>query len=209
MSLPSKTDWAYMAGIMDGEGSFCISKVTLHSKSGKPYFGYDCKVMVANTSEVLIKWLVGKFGGKYRVGVNEASKQAQAWGSKKTIRPCYRWTMEGYRNQELFLLAVIPYLVIKRAQAIVALEWTRMLNQKNPAKRLELHKRMIALNAKSPTTNMPNAQVLDLHACYVLDTLAAKIESDLHGDMQSAPVVTRVPANFKQEWIPPSFSWEA
>ena len=197
MSLPSKTDWAYMAGIMDGEGSFCISKVTLYSKSGKPYLGYDCKVMVANTSEVLIKWLVEKFGGKYRIGVNEASKQAKAWGSKSIIRPCYRWTMEGYRNQEQFLLAVLPYLVIKREQAKVALEWTRMVNQKNPAKRLKLHQRMIALNAKSPTTNTPDSewvapgfvQVATIDYPALHQYIQMKIESDLHGDMQSAPEV--------------------
>jgi len=137
--------------------------------------------MVANTSEVLIKWLVGKFGGKYRIGVNESSKQAKAWGSKNKIRPCYRWTMEGYRNQEQFLLAVLPYLVIKREQAKVALEWTRMIQVKNPAKRLELHQRMIALNAKSPTTNTPTAST------------EAKIESDLMGNRhhESAPVVTQ------------------
>lgn len=190
MSLPSKTDWAYMAGIMDGEGSFCISKVTLHSKSGKPYFGYDCKVMVANTSLVLIKWLVEKFNGTYRVGVHEISKMALANGQKQ-MRPCYRWTMEGYRNQEKFLLSVLPYLVIKREQALVTLEWTRMLNAKNPAKRLELHQRMIALNAKSPTTNTPNTST------------EVKIESDLMGNRnhESAPVVTQVPTEWATEVI--------
>lgn len=186
MSKTQKTDWAYMAGIMDGEGSFSISKVTNHTESGKPYFAYDCKILVGNTSVVLMKWLVEHFGGVYRVASSHLSKIAgtdkaiaKSW-SGSNFKTCYRWTCEGYRKQQEFLLAVIPYLVIKREQAIVALEWTRMVNAKNPAKRLELHQRMIALNkGSSPTTNTPNT-----------DTV--KIESELHGDMQSEPVVMQV-----------------
>lgn len=185
MSKTSKTDLAYMAGIMDGEGSFCISKVTLYSKSGKPYFGYDCKVSVGNTSEVLMKWMFERFGGRYRVSSTHVSKMAREWGQTK-CNPCFRWTCEGYRNQELFILSILPYLVMKREQAKVALEWTRMVNVKNPAIRLQLHQRMIALNQRFPvTTNTPDIP----SACD-----GVKIESDLHGDMQSAPVVTQVPA---------------
>lgn len=184
MSKVSKTDLAYMAGIMDGEGSFSISKVTLRTVAGNPYFGYDCKIMVGNTSEVLIKWIAERFGGVYRVSVSHVSKLARQWGQSQ-CKPCYRWTCEGYRNQELFLLAIIPYLVIKREQAKVALEWTRMVNVKNPTKRLDLHRKMIALNkGLSPTTNTPHI----LAACN-----GVKIESDLMGDHESAPAVTQVP----------------
>jgi hypothetical protein len=193
MSKTQKTDWAYLAGIMDGEGSFSISKTTLHSKSGKSYIGYDNKILVGNTSVVLMKWIVEHFGGVYRVASSHLSKMAgtdkaiaKSW-SGSNFKTCYRWTCEGYRKQEQFLLALIPYLVIKREQAIVSLEWTRMVNAKNPAKRLELYQRMIALNkGQSPTTNMPHA-IIDL----------AKIESYLHGDMQSAPVVTQVPTDWQ------------
>jgi hypothetical protein len=192
MSKTSKTDLAYMAGIMDGEGSFSISKVTLHSTNGNPYFGYDCKIMVGNTSEVLMKWMVERFGGLYRVSVSHVSKLARAWGQSK-IRPCYRWTCEGYGKQEIFILSVLPYLVMKREQAKVALEWVRMVNVKNPSLRLQLHQRMIALNGRfSPTTNMPHVP----SACD-----GVKIESDLHGDMQSAPAVTQVPTG----WVKPTF----
>lgn len=196
MSLPSKTDWAYVAAMMDGEGSFSITKATNLSKAGIPYPAYDCKVMVSNTSEVLVKWLMEKFGGSYRVGVKHISAKARANG-QVSLKPCYRWTVEGYRKQELFLLAILPYLIIKREQAIVALEWTRMVNQKNPAKRLELHKQMIALNkGESPTTNTPNAtidyeaikKVWETPGWSIVDPLV-KIESELHGNMQSAPAV--------------------
>jgi len=199
MSLPSKTDWAYVAGIVDGEGSFCISRSTIKSKAGNPYFAYDCKVSIANTSEVLIKWLKEKFGGRANVSNGSGiSKQARAWG-QTFAKPCWRWTMEGYKNQTKFVLAILPYLVIKREQALVALEYTRIEYKWNKEKREELHQLMKSLNAKSPTTNTPNAEwipptFIDIAKINYADLEAyctAKIESDLHGDMQSAPVVTQ------------------
>jgi hypothetical protein len=200
MSKTQKTDWAYMAGIMDGEGSFSISKCTIHSKSGKPYLAYDNKILVGNTSEVLLKWIVEHFGGQYRIASNYLSKvrgkdqRAKSWNAIN-YKICYRWTCEGYRKQEQFLLALIPYLVIKKEQAKVSLEWTRMVNAKNPAKRLELHQRMIALNkGSSPTTNTPNIEIKQYWEfptfTEVLNVNSMKIESELHGDMQSVPLVT-------------------
>ena len=168
MSTTSKTDLAYAASMIDGEGHFSITKVCLHSSTGHPYWGFDCKIGISNTSEILMKWLVERFGGMYRVSIKHISKKARANG-QKSLKPCFRWTCEGYRKQELFILSILPYLVIKREQAKVALEWVRMIQVKNPDKRMELHRKMIALNqGQSQTTNTFNAA-----------QCAVKIESDL------------------------------
>lgn len=166
--------------MMDGEGSFTISKSSPKLlKNGAPYWLFDCKVMVSNTSVVLMKWLVDRFGGSYRTSVKHISKKARENG-QKSVRPCHRWTVDGYRAQEKFLLAILPYIVIKRQQALVALEFVRMLGVKVPLKRMDLHYTMKALNrGESPTTNTPNGSDIE-----------PKIESDLHSDMQSAPLVT-------------------
>lgn len=172
--MASKSKWAYLAGIFDGEGSVSISRTRLQTPTGKTYWGYDCKVLISNTDPRLMKWLVSNFGGSFRPG-NQKNNAVRA------TKPCFRWAMESYPKQEKFLLAIIPYLIIKKEQALLALQFTRMKDQKNPAERERLHLACIALNSgNSPTTNMSNTSI----------TEEVKIESELHGDMQSEPVVT-------------------
>lgn len=177
---PSKTDLAYVAAMMDGEGSFTISKSSPRLlKNGERYWLFDCKVMISNTSLPLMKWITEHFGGSYRCSVTHISKKARANG-QVSLRPCFRWTVDGYKAQERFLLAILPYLVIKVEQAKTALEFVRMLNIKDPSKRMQLHYKMVALNrGESPEANTPNGSESE-----------PKIESDLHSDMQSAPLVT-------------------
>ena len=178
MSTISKTDLAYAAAMLDGEGHFSITKVQGHSSKGHPYWMFDCKVGISNTSLKLMRWLIEKFGGSYRVSIKHISKKARANG-QKSLKVCYRWTCEGYKKQELFILSILPYLIIKTEQAKVALEWVRMVQVKDPEKRMKLHLQMIALNqGSSPTTNTSNT----------VNTV--KIESDLNSNIQSASLVT-------------------
>ena len=180
--IPTETDWAYIAAMMDGEGSFSITRTTIKDRKGRPYNAFDCKVMVSNTSEVLIDWIQKRFGGSYRLSVKHISKKARANG-QKSLKPCYRWTVEGYENQVVFILRILPYLVIKLEQAKIALEFAGMKSEQNPSKRLELHYTMKALNkGESVTTNTPNTFESDLNV---------KIESDLIGDYESGSGVIR------------------
>jgi len=166
--------------MMDGEGSFSITKSTIRDRKGKPYNAFDCKVMISNTSEVLMKWLQERFGGTYRVTVKHISQKARANG-QKSLKPCFRWTVEGYENQAYFIYHILPYLVIKLEQAKTALEYVNMIGVSNPTKRLELHYKMKALNkGESVTTNTPNASSCGTDV---------KIESDLTGDSKSGPGV--------------------
>lgn len=177
---PTETDWAYIAAMMDGEGSFSITKTTIKDRKGRPYNAFDCKVMVSNTSKVLIEWIENRFGGSSIISVKHISKKARANG-QKSLKPCYRWMAEGYENQVVFILKILPYLVIKLEQAKIALEFASMKSEQNPSKRLELHYTMKALNkGESVTTNTPSASESDLDV---------KIESDLMGDYESGPVV--------------------
>ena len=183
---PTETDWAYIAAIMDGEGSFSVTRSTIKDRQGRPYNAFDCKVMVSNTSKILIDWISERFGGTYRLSVKHISKKARANG-QKSLKPCYRWTVEGYENQVVFMLRLLPYLVIKLEQAKIALEFAGMKSKQNPSKRLELHYIMKALNkGESVTTNTPNASERDLDV---------KIESDLIGDYESGPGVIPVEIN--------------
>ena len=172
--LISKIKWSYVAAMVDAEGGVFLSRTTLYTSSGKPYFGYDLKVSIANISVRLMKWLVKNFGGEFR------PKQKGKFGKHQ----CYEWFVTGgYTRIEMFLIGIIPYMLIKRDQANVGLEFIRLCGKVNPQKRAELWTKMISLNSgKTPTTNMSSTQDQNPEL---------KIESELMGDHESEPVVTQ------------------
>lgn len=107
-SSPAKL--AYLAGVIDGEGCIAIrkSKRTGSCKSTR----YAAAVTVGNTSRVLIEQLVGTFG----VGCVTYRYPT------KTKRACYLWSLSS-RGARDVLRAVQPYLIVKREQAAVLLEF--------------------------------------------------------------------------------------
>jgi hypothetical protein len=179
--------WSYLAGLIDGEGHIGITKGCRYwrNKDGveTKYPAYSLQISVANNSSSLMTFLIKHFGGVYythtRINPN--------------ARDGYTWQPKGAKNKEALLLAVLPYLVIKTAQAKMALEFLRMRDEINPEKRETFHAMSLRLNQRgvSPTTNMPD----DLPYCQPAHgpTVPAnlKIESDLMGDHESAPVVTQ------------------
>ena len=141
----SKTKWSYVAAMVDAEGGIFLSRTTLYTSKGNPYYGYDLKVSIANISVRLMKWLVKNFGGEFR------PKQMGKLGTHQ----CYEWFVSGgYNRLEWFILGILPYMLIKRDQANVALQFIRLDGKQNPQKRAELHAKMLSLNSgKIPTTN--------------------------------------------------------
>ena len=158
----SDIQWAYAAGIMDGEGSFSIGR-----GGRKPdhdhlngYYNYQLIVSLGNTNEKLIAWLIEIFGGvKYLGHRSKTDRQKNG----------YLWRIHGKGPQREFIQGVLPYLLLKKEQAWLALE---MINTegKNPEVRRELWLKMKHFNHKGKTveTNTPNAA-----------SPAAKIESEL------------------------------
>jgi hypothetical protein len=105
----SNEQLAYMAAIIDGEGSIGIEHLKPTKGRKKDY--YVCRLTVINTSFVLMRWLKETFGGTfntYKVIIG-----------KKTF---YRWHIFGKGLDEV-LTAIQPFLLIKRIQASVVLEY--------------------------------------------------------------------------------------
>ena len=101
-----RTDLAYIAGIVDGEGSISISRY-----GGKRNSSY-CRLTVTNTSEWLIRWLQFSLGGS--VSVYKRKEESH--------KIAYNW----YLNEHLTLDAlklILPYLRIKRPQAEIAIQF--------------------------------------------------------------------------------------
>ena len=179
----SQSDAAYMAGFMDGEGHFSIAcggwqkpyyRSPANRARGKlspPFRNYTVRVGCANTDKRVISWIQEHIGGTYSI-----HRQTAAW------KVCYKWHLYGANVQEQFILAVLPYLILKREQANILLQFIRLHGVENPSKREELYQRIRLLNRRgaSQTTNTLNTSE------------EVKIESGLHGDMQSVPQVTAV-----------------
>jgi hypothetical protein len=101
---------AYVAGIVDGEGYIGIAKTKkTGSMRSTRYAGV---LIVGNTSRRLIEELVGAFG------VGSVSYRR---GGERT-KGCFLWAIQS-RNARDVLARVRPYLVIKRAQAELVIEF--------------------------------------------------------------------------------------
>ncbi len=103
----SKIDYAYAAGIVDGEG--CIS-ITDGSPTNKGGQSWKISVEVSACSEQMINRMVGILGGRRRM---------------LSVRPCmhyvqYRWTLYGKKAYEA-LKKIKPYMTEKKAQADMAI----------------------------------------------------------------------------------------
>jgi len=189
----SKTNAAYMAGLMDGEGHFSIAcggnkntatKIRVRRLASgeqvrtpsiqKPFKNYCVRIGCANTDKRLLNWILQHIGGTYFIHRHKTAN----W------KVCYKWTLYGMGAQEQFILAVLPYLILKRKQANILLQFIRLNGIDNPSKREELCRKVKLLNKRgaplSPEANTSNTSE------------DVKIESVLHGDAQSEPQVTAV-----------------
>lgn len=109
-----RTDLAYIAGIIDGEGS--ISLVYARQKPSRS--SLNVRVQVANTNEWLVQWLRMAVGG-WITKTNRSQVQDKIW------KVGYQWCITGIRAKD-FLELVYPYLRLKKPQAEIAMGLAKM-----------------------------------------------------------------------------------
>jgi hypothetical protein len=182
MKPTQNVDWSYLAALVDGEGTLSLYHHGGISSSGSNYDSTACRMSIYNTFEPIMKWLVQTFGGVYYAKSRRNPKHKIE----------YDWRPKGRKNQENFLLGILPYLKIKREQALILLEYIRLPHNNGfdatlAAKRKELLVRIQKLNQRgeSVTTNTLNKILL------IDNGGTLKIESELMGDHESDPVVTQ------------------
>jgi hypothetical protein len=107
-------EWAYAAGLFDGEGCIHISKRNRYHDERRQY---GLKVELGNTNRDLLHWLFGRWGG----GIHKHQRAASA-----QHRDRYRWSCPSGRHEE-FLRGLRPYLVAKAGQADNALAFLALL----------------------------------------------------------------------------------
>lgn len=109
---------AYVAGLFDGEGWITVS--TWHNaKKQYPqwsprYIRHQLMVGIANTNKPLIDRIHQQFGGDLYIN-NSANKK------NPNNRLGYTWRKSSLKASE-FLELLLPYLVVKREEAILAIE---------------------------------------------------------------------------------------
>jgi len=106
----SETVRGYTAGILDGEGSIMIVK--FKNPTSKRGYTYQLKVVVVNTNEWLCHWLKMQYEGTIQY---KKSKRPQ----EKDI---YEWRLVSQQAKR-FLEYIAPYLIIKKAQAEIAIRF--------------------------------------------------------------------------------------
>lgn len=132
--LKSPDAFRYVAGYIDGDG--CISLA-----DGQ---GNNPRISVASTDFIIIKWLLAHFGGKF-------------YTKKQNDKLLYQWRVSGAANKLRFLLAVLPYLIIKRDKAKSGIAILR-LRDKDPKGHSQVITEQIQQEVKTfnfaATTNM-------------------------------------------------------
>jgi len=108
----SETEAAYIAGIIDGEGTLTIRKKKPAAKVSHRPPHYSVTFSVSNTEASLIHWLQNRCGGSVHYYENRC----------KNCRPYARWDLQTQQAVAL-LQQVIPYLLIKNEQAKLAMEF--------------------------------------------------------------------------------------
>lgn len=114
-SLIPDTELAYAAGIIDGEGCIHVAHQT-YAKGWKS--NYRLQVTVLTTDNVLCPWLCSRFGGSERV----YSDYNTTNGRSPSKGYCHRWMVVSL-EATAFLEAILPYLLLKKDEAILALQF--------------------------------------------------------------------------------------
>jgi hypothetical protein len=153
-----KSDLAYAAGIMDGEGSFTVS----YSPRWKSFIG---DIGFAMTKPEIVYLFQQWFGGAVSYSVPKNPKHSDV----------YRWRIHSIEKRRKFILAILPYLRLKREQALLFLKFVDLPPNWAKDDRMKIVEEIQKLNkrGKSVTTNM-------------LDSTLEKRESDLIGDDERA-----------------------
>jgi len=113
MNELTETEWAYLAGFIDGDG--CIT-INVGGTKGSVTPSHRLLLLITQANkEYLEKWCA-------RVGLGRVYAIHSGESPIQGTKQCYNWQMSG-RQAEAVLRKVLPYLDIKREQAEIAIKF--------------------------------------------------------------------------------------
>jgi hypothetical protein len=112
--VPSETDLAYIAGLIDGEGHIGVKKSKAYKHlTGRVSPGYHARICIKMVDEAAIRFVAETLGGWYFL-----EKRAIGGLSKRQL---YAYQATD-KSAETILRALLPYMRVKRGQAEAVLE---------------------------------------------------------------------------------------
>lgn len=106
---------AYLAGLFDGEGCIHIATHIKRNHSATHYS--QLHLIVSNTNKQVMDYLTSKLGGNLIIRKPY----------KKRQRSYYMWRIYSQKAGDL-LEILLPYLIIKKEEALLAIEFQSTLN---------------------------------------------------------------------------------
>lgn len=142
---------AYLAGVVDGDGSIFINRCTRRRRNGNTFTAHDLTLVVVNTSSGLIQWLLDNVGG---------SASSQVFANSKWS-PRHSWKVAGSTAGEILRL-IGPFLRMKERQQALAMDFEdnrirltrgseKSLVEKEVSRREDIYIRLCKLNQRGST----------------------------------------------------------
>jgi hypothetical protein len=115
--MPTETDWAYFAGLIDGEAYIDIF-LRQNPTDVKTRRGYarEFKLQVAGSSRKLLEQVQENIGslGKITTHRRDKEEQEKGWNEYYTLR-------FSHNQQRMILPKIMPYLILKKPLANIVL----------------------------------------------------------------------------------------
>lgn len=112
-------DIAYFAGLFDGEGHIGLTR---RNREGY-YDSYDVHFQLGNTDKGIFNWIIDKIGGKVYLNQPKGTKVERGDETDyKRNKDTFLWSLDTGSIKPI-LIDMIPYLKIKKQQAILMLEY--------------------------------------------------------------------------------------
>jgi hypothetical protein len=135
---------AYLAGIIDGEGSLLLWMNKSSTQRGQ----FNLRVNVTSTDKILVDWIFENFGGSI-YECNSPSRKSQPNWKKQYVWQVNRPEMLQFLND------IYPFLVIKKERCKVAIKFRetfekreRNLSKETFEIRIKLFEQMKHLNSR-------------------------------------------------------------
>jgi hypothetical protein len=113
LNLP-ETEWAYIAGLIDGEGTVTFSLGTPDLSEHRTHYTIYPNLHITNTSPIFYKYFQA-------LGLPIQVRQPNP--KYNCLRPCYTVTVGRLANILEFLNHVLPYLKIKHDEALMVIDF--------------------------------------------------------------------------------------
>lgn len=117
---PTIEEVAYAAGLFDGDGYITLGRC--HRKSQLRTPCYRLLIGVGNTDRRLTDWFHVRWGGYHQV----RERRVTAFKNPPAETGIFEWTI-GAQAATRFLWSVLPYLVAKKEQAEIAIDFSTVL----------------------------------------------------------------------------------